>query len=82
MVYPRETLNRLKWDSAESLEEAVITYVNRGAPDDVTIIRGSEILELEKWCFVTRDASIPYHRVVRIEYRGETVFDKKRERGG
>ena len=72
----------MKWDGAENIDEAVVMYLDRGAPDDVTIIRGSEIRALEKWCFVTRDASIPYHRITRIEYRGETIFDRKREREG
>ncbi|UCE81382.1 MAG: DUF504 domain-containing protein [Methanobacteriota archaeon] len=81
MVYPKEVLNRLKWDSAKDLDEATIWYVHRGAPGDVLSIRGSEIVSLDKGFFETVDASIPYHRVTLIEYHGEVVFDKKRERG-
>lgn len=82
MVYPREVLNRLKWDAAESLDSATIWYIHRGAPGDILSIRGSDIRALGKGFFETDDASIPYHRVIRIEYRGTVIFDKERERGG
>lgn len=80
MVYPKEVLNRLRWDASENLDEAVISYVHRGAPGDVMSVKGSDITSLDKGFFGTADASIPYHRIVRIEYRGKVVFDKKRER--
>jgi uncharacterized protein (UPF0248 family) len=82
MVYPREVLNRLKWDEGESIDDAKIWYVHRGAPGDVLSVMGSEIKVLGRGFFETSDASIPYHRVTRIEYRGEVVFDKETERSG
>ncbi|UCE45884.1 MAG: DUF504 domain-containing protein [Methanobacteriota archaeon] len=82
MVYPREVLNHLKWTSDASLDDATVWYVHRGAPDDVTSVRGSSIRALGKGFFETDEASIPYHRVIRIEHRGEVVFDRERERRG
>lgn len=79
MVYPREILNRLKWTSGESLDEAIIWYVHRGAPGDQISINGSDITFLDRGFFETGDAVIPYHRILRIEYRGRTIFDKRRE---
>lgn len=76
MVYPREVLNRLKWTEGESLEEAVIFYTHRGAPGDVACVRGSEISSLGRGFFELDEASIPYHRILRIEYRGNTIFQK------
>lgn len=76
MVYPKEVLNRLKWTEGECIDEAVIFYRHRGTPDDVASVRGREIVELGKGFFHTTEASIPYHRILRIEYRGETVFEK------
>ncbi len=76
MVYPREVLNRLKWTEGESLDEAVVFYLHRGAPDDTASVKGSDIVALDRGFFETADASIPYHRILRIEYRGETVFRK------
>lgn len=77
MVYPREVLTRLRWKEGESLAEAVIWYVHRGAPNDVMKISGKDITELGKGFFDTPDATIPYHRILRIDYRDETLFLRK-----
>jgi len=75
-VYPREVLNRLRWTEGESLEEAVIWYIHRGAPGDTRCVNGARISSLERYYFETDEASIPYHRILRIDYRGETLFEK------
>lgn len=76
MVFPREVLNRLKWAEGESLDEAIIWYIHRGAPGDNIRISGSSVLSLGRIFFETSEASIPYHRVLRIDYRGDTLFEK------
>jgi uncharacterized protein (UPF0248 family) len=76
MAFPRDVLNRLKWTDGESLDDAVIWYIHRGAPGDNVKIRGSALKELGRVFFETDEASIPYHRVLRIDYRGETLFEK------
>jgi len=74
MVYPREVLNRLKWTEGEGLSEAVIWYVHRGVPGDVMKMTGDQLRVLGKGFFDTDDATIPYHRILRIDYRGKTLF--------
>ena len=76
MVYPREILNKLKWAQGESLNDATIWYVHRGAPGDVLKISGAMISSLGNLFFETYDATIPYHRILRIDYRGRTLFMK------
>lgn len=76
MVYPREVLNRLKWAEGESLEDAVIWYIHRGAPGDKIMIKGGSVKSLGSMFFETEEASIPYHRILRIDYRGEILFEK------
>jgi uncharacterized protein (UPF0248 family) len=73
MTYPREVLNRLKW-GREGLSHAVITYVHRGAPGDLAIISGEEILGLGRSFFTVGNGQIPYHRITRIENEGEVVY--------
>jgi uncharacterized protein len=80
MVYPREVLNRLKWDEGESIDAAKVWYVHRGAPGDILCINGSNIRALYRGFFETDDASIPYHRITRIECHGVVVFHKESER--
>ncbi len=77
MVFPREVLNKLKWSGDADLGEAIITYIHRGAPGDVIAISGKDIVELERSFFVTSEAKIPYHRIIKIEMRGEVLFASK-----
>jgi uncharacterized protein (UPF0248 family) len=82
MVYPRQVLNRLRWTEGESLKDAVIWYVHRGAPGDVLRIAGQEIRSLGRGFFETNEATIPYHRILRIDSNGKTLFEKdERARG-
>jgi uncharacterized protein (UPF0248 family) len=41
-------------------------------------ISGSDLVELERSFFVTKEAKIPYHRIKLIRYRGEVLFDLQR----
>ena len=79
MAYPREILNRLKWTNGESLDEATIWYLHRGAPGDQVSVSGSRIRSLDRSFFETDETVIPYHRILRVEYRGKVIFDKKKE---
>jgi hypothetical protein len=76
MVYPREILNMLRWKEGESLAEATIWYIHRGEPGDVMRVRGSTITGFRPGFFEMEDTTIPFHRVLRIDYRGETLFEK------
>jgi uncharacterized protein (UPF0248 family) len=58
------------------LDEAIIWYIHRGAPGDNMKILGRDITSLGRSFFDTAEASIPYHRILRIDYRGKTLFEK------
>lgn len=77
---PREVLNGLKWHPKRRLGDAEITILHRGAPGDRRVIRGNEVLELGRgFMRVTSregEVEIPYHRVLRIEVRGEVLWQK------
>lgn len=78
---PRDVLNRLKWDTKE-LENSKVTILHRGAPGDRRVIEGNEIRELGKGFMGVSsprgDVEIPYHRVLKIEVGGQTVWERKR----
>jgi len=79
MLGPREVLNRLKW-SEGSLDRARITIVHRGAPGDQRVIAGSDIVLLGRSFMTVRGAEgeveIPYHRILRVEVDGRTVWTR------
>jgi uncharacterized protein (UPF0248 family) len=73
----RDALNELKWNQRR-LDEAIVSYVHRGAPGDEAHVRGSDILALRASFFDLRDgASIPYHRVLRIVVGGSVVWERR-----
>ena len=51
MITPRDVLNRLKWTEGERVEDAEVFYVHRGAPDNSRSVMGSDILQLDRFCF-------------------------------
>jgi uncharacterized protein (UPF0248 family) len=45
----------------------------------VKVISGIDIFSIEKTFIVTADAMIPHHRIFKIIYKGEPVFDRERD---
>ena len=79
---PREELNKLKWGGGDGLRLAKVTILHRGAPGDKRVIGGEEILELGRGFIRVSspegEVEIPYHRVLRIEVKGQVIW----QRGG
>ena len=85
---PRELLNEIKWRDLD-LSRCEIYYVHRGAPNDTKIVRGDKIAKIGNsfLTFKEDDTSpdsggrfpsimIPYHRVFRITYGGQTIYER------
>jgi uncharacterized protein (UPF0248 family) len=70
-----DLLNEIKW--TKDLRKIEIWYLHHGAPHDTKIITGPEIVSLGKSFLETTTATIPYHRIIKIIYEGETVFDRR-----
>ena len=72
----RILLNEIKWTKDFSRVE--IWYRHRGAPNDTMVITGSEIISIDRSFLETTSASIPFHRILKIRYDGEVLFDRAR----
>lgn len=72
----KELLNKLKWHPKYDFNKVVIWYISRGKPNDIDYLKGNEIIKLDKYYIETKKACIPYHRIIRIEYEGKTIFQK------
>jgi hypothetical protein len=71
----RELLNYFRWNPAESLDEVKIEFIDR--PKGIRTIRGDSIRDLgHKFIYLEDETPIPYHRIVRISYRGKIWWDK------
>ncbi len=82
MKTAREVLNELRWRGADRLPQAVLTYRDRTRLGGDRLIRGSEIVELERRYFITAGGRLPYYKIDRIEIAGEVVFERDRRRKG
>jgi len=79
MTNPRDILNELKWKQNCDLKLAEIWYVHRGAPNNTKIISGEEIVNLEKSFMQTTTSMIPYHRIFKIVYKNDTIFQRRKK---
>ena len=78
---PREALNKLKWHSKFTLQDSKITIAHRGAPRNIRIIDGADIIELGhsfmRIASPDGDVEIPYHRIIQIKVQGKIVWQKR-----
>ncbi|MEF8879563.1 MAG: RNA repair domain-containing protein [Candidatus Thermoplasmatota archaeon] len=77
---PRKVLNKLKWHHKYDINEAEIWYVHRGAPDDTKIISGEEVEDIGRSFMKTTSARIPFHRIFKIIYKDEEMFNRKKRK--
>jgi len=79
MTNPRDILNELKWKKNCDIKSTEIWYVHRGALNDTKIISGREIISLEKSFMQTQTAMIPYHRIFKIVYKDDIIFERRKK---
>ncbi|HEX17469.1 MAG: DUF504 domain-containing protein [Thermoplasmata archaeon] len=75
----RDILNRLRWKGDANFDEVRIWYIDRGAPNDVGVIAGKDVEKIGKSFIYTKGKAIPFHRVIRITYGDEVLFDRFRK---
>lgn len=74
MVSIRDILNEIKW--TKDLQKVEIWYVHRGVPNNTKILSGDDIVQIGRSFLETKTASIPFHRIFKILYNGEVVFQR------
>src|SRR3989442_14002424 len=72
----REVLNELRWRQPNRLADANVFYRDRTRPEGYRVIRGSQIVELERRYFTTPTARLTYYKIEKIECAGETLFER------
>ncbi len=79
-------LLRLYHDPACDFALVSLTYVNRGAPGDVSSVDGGQIRGLDAYYFEVdagdRITCIPYHRLTEIRYGDRVVWSRERSPAG
>lgn len=75
-----EALNRLRWKDGKNmgLPGVEIIILHRGAPNDRKTIRGEDVKEIRRSCFVygSMDTTIPLHRIREVRKDGRAVWKR------
>ncbi len=72
----RDTLNELKWRGSYDFTRAKVWVADRTWPGGGRVLNGSEIVGLEHRYFTTARATIPFYKVLRIEYEGRILYER------
>ncbi len=83
----RKILNQIKWDSNKTLVDYEITFLHRGAPEDLKTYPAEKIQEIESSYLLfideetDEDIVIPFHRIRKIYNKKtkEIVWEKAEE---
>ena len=83
----REILLKCRHDARYTFSDLEVCYIDRGAPGNMTCIGGDRIEELGPYGLELFSpygtTTIPYHRVVKIRYREDVLWEiGKKEDGG
>lgn len=75
----RALLLKYYHDSRYSFPDIEVCYRNRGAPADQTCVTGDCIRHLDAYYLEvvcqTGTTAIPYHRILRIRYREQVIWE-------
>jgi uncharacterized protein len=80
-----QLIKQFQYDPRYDIKKTKIFYIDRGAPDDVSLVHGADlILSDSKFYFSIKTGNqlqpeikfIPYHRIFRIEYDDKCMFER------
>ena len=74
MPHLRDILNEIKW--TKDIQMVTVWFVHRGAVGNMKKISGCDITNIGRSFLQTTTASIPYHRITKILYGDEMIFDR------
>ncbi|MGC9516548.1 MAG: DUF504 domain-containing protein [Methanomicrobiales archaeon] len=73
----KNILNMILWHPKMEIGNCKITYLHRGARGNIKTILGNRIRKVEKGFLILDDETmIPLHRVIRIQYKDDIVWNK------
>jgi uncharacterized protein (UPF0248 family) len=75
-----ELLLRFRYDPGYDFSHVRVRYLDRGAPEDASWAEGGRIRSLDAYTMEivsgTGIKCIPYHRIRKILYEGEVVWER------
>ena len=80
----REILGKIFWTESATAEDFTVTFIHRGAPDDMKTIIFSSIVKVGRSWFTYRsnggETLIPFHRILEVKNirTGTSMWRKSR----
>ncbi len=72
----RKTLNEYKWREDRDFNLIEVHYIDRLNPKGYAVLKGEDIEDMGEKFIFTKNGMIPYHRVIRILYKGKLIFER------
>ncbi len=73
----RNIVNMILWHPDMQIAETEITYLHRGAPENLKTINGTSIAGLDRGFLILREGTqIPFHRINKITYKNKILWKK------
>jgi len=73
-------LLRLYHDPQYQFDDVTVSYINRGAPGDLSRVRGTEIRHLDpdymELASPVGTTPVPYHRICEIRYQEKVLWKR------
>ena len=73
----RNIINMILWHPDLEITATKITYIHRGAPENLKTINGKSIVRLERGFLILKEGTqIPFHRIVKITNNNKILWKK------
>ena len=73
----KNVLDMILWHPKMDITRSKITYIHRGTKGNLKTINGDHIDRLEHgFLILDHKTQIPYHRIIKIEYKDEVIWNK------
>jgi len=72
----RKILNEYKWREDRDFSLIEVHYIDRLNPQGYAVLKSDDIVDMGSKFIFTKKGMIPYHRVIRILYNGEIIYEK------
>jgi uncharacterized protein (UPF0248 family) len=73
----RNIINMILWHPDMQITQTKITYIHRGALENLKTISGNSIERIDRGFLILKEGTqIPFHRVVKITYNNKILWKK------
>ena len=73
----RDILLEYWWRKDKDFSRIKVFYIHRGVEGNIKVVEGMDIQRINKSFMYLKEAQIPLHRIIKIEYDGREIFKRR-----